>query len=77
MVLGSGSQTLHVTFTPTDTTNCPVKTTTVTEVVNPAVLTVTANNQTMYQGGTVPTLTDAIKASSTETPPAWWAGRPP
>ena len=28
--------------------------------VNKAVLTVTANNQTMYQGGTVPTLTDAI-----------------
>ena len=60
-VLNAGAnQTLSVTFTPTGSSNCTFSPATVPLTVNKAVLTVTANNQTMYQGGTVPTLTDAI-----------------
>jgi hypothetical protein len=59
-VLNAGTQTLHVTFTPTDTTDCPVETTTVQQVVNKDVLTVTANNLTKTYGSANPTLTDAI-----------------
>jgi len=59
-VLAAGTQTLHVTFTPTDTTDCPTVSTTVTEVVNSAVLTVTANNVNMTYGGPIPSFTDTI-----------------
>jgi len=59
-VLNSGAQTLSVTFTPTGSSNCTFTPATVPLTVNKDVLTVTAANQSMYQGGTVPTLTDAI-----------------
>jgi len=59
-VLGAGNHTLSVTFTPTDTTDCPVTTTTVSLTVNPAVLTVTAQNATKTYGSPNPTFTDTI-----------------
>ncbi|MGB8259588.1 MAG: MBG domain-containing protein, partial [Terracidiphilus sp.] len=59
-ILAAGTQTLKVTFTPTDSASCPVETTTVPLVVNPAVLTVTADNKTMPYGGPLPTFTDTI-----------------
>jgi len=56
-VLGAGSWMLSVTFTPSDTTQYTTATQAVTINVNPAVLTVTANNQVMNYGGGVPVLT--------------------
>jgi hypothetical protein len=58
-VLNAGSYTLSVTFTPTDSTDCPVESTTVPLTVNKAVITVTAANQSMNYGAPVPTLTDS------------------
>jgi choice-of-anchor A domain-containing protein len=59
--LPAGNDTLNVTFTPTTpTSSCPVQTTTVVQVVVPAVLTVTANNATMSYGGPIPAFTDSI-----------------
>jgi len=45
-ILNAGAQTLNVTFTPTNTANCPAETTTVSLNVTKAALTVTANNLT-------------------------------
>jgi hypothetical protein len=59
-VLKAGSQTLSVTFTPTDTTDYTTATKTVTLTVNKAVLTVTANNATRAFGAANPTFTDTI-----------------
>jgi probable HAF family extracellular repeat protein len=59
-VLPAGVQTLSVTFTPADTTDYTTATATVQLTVNPAVLTVTANNASMPYGGPIPTLTYAI-----------------
>jgi hypothetical protein len=59
-VLNAGSQTLSVTFTPTDLTDCPVTTTTVGLTVNPAVLTVTAQPASKTYGSANPTFTDVI-----------------
>jgi glucoamylase len=57
-VLSAGSaQTLEVTFTPTNTTDYTSATATTTIDVNPAPLTVTANDQTMVAGHAVPSLT--------------------
>ncbi|HKF50528.1 MAG TPA: MBG domain-containing protein [Terracidiphilus sp.] len=56
-VLGAGSQTLKVTFTPTDSTNYSTNTSTVTLIVNKALLTVNIDNQTMPYGGPLPTFT--------------------
>jgi hypothetical protein len=56
-VLSPGLHTLSVTFTPTDLTDYSTQTTTVPLMVNPATLTVTANNVNMAVGGAVPTLT--------------------
>jgi hypothetical protein len=53
-VLGAGSHLLDVTFTPTDSANYSVTTATVTLVVNPAPLTVTANDATMVYGAPLP-----------------------
>ena len=50
VVLGQGTQTLSVTFTPTDTTDYATVTKTVQIVVNQAVLTVTAASQTVTYG---------------------------
>ena len=44
-VEGAGTHTLSVTFTPTDTADCPTETTTVSLTVNPAVLTVPRRRQ--------------------------------
>ena len=49
-VLGAGTQTLSVTFTPTDTTDYATVTQTVTLTVGQAVLTVTATNGTRGYG---------------------------
>ena len=60
-VLWAGeSQTLWVVFTPDDSTDYTCAYATVTINVNPATLTVTADNQTMVHGGLVPTLTYTI-----------------
>ena len=60
-VLNAGTtNSLSVTFTPSGNINCIYAPATVTLPVNKDVLTVTANNQSMNYGGTVPTLTDAV-----------------
>jgi hypothetical protein len=56
-VLGAGTQTLKVQFTPNDTTHYTVANSSVSLVVNQAPLTVTANNATMIYGGTLPAFT--------------------
>ena len=53
-------QTLSVVFTPTNTTNYNITTTTVQITVNKAVLTVTANNAARTYGKANPTFTDTI-----------------
>jgi hypothetical protein len=57
--LGAGTQTLSVTFTPDPrySTNYTTATTTVTITVNPAVLTVTANNMSVKYNQPIPPLT--------------------
>jgi MBG domain (YGX type)/Chitobiase/beta-hexosaminidase C-terminal domain/FG-GAP-like repeat/Abnormal spindle-like microcephaly-assoc'd, ASPM-SPD-2-Hydin/NHL repeat len=59
-VLKAGSQTLSVTFTPTDTTDYTTATATATLTVNKATLTVMANNASRAYGAANPTLTDTI-----------------
>ncbi len=59
-VLGAGSQTLSVTFTPTDTTDYAPVTTTVSLTVNEATLTVRANNASRAYDTANPTFTDSI-----------------
>jgi len=59
-VLTAGSQTLSVTFTPTDVTDYTAPTKTVQLTVNKAPLSVTVNNQSMNYGATVPTLTGTL-----------------
>ncbi len=60
-VLDAGpDQTLSVVFTPNDTTDYTTASYSVEITVNPAVLTVTANNAEMTYGGTVPEFTDTI-----------------
>ena len=56
----AGVSTLSVTFTPTDTTAYSTVTSTVSLVVSPAVLTVSANNASMTYGGSVPALTSTV-----------------
>ncbi len=56
-VLAAGSQTLSVTFTPTDTTDYTTATQTVSLTVNKAVVTVTANNASRTYGTANPTFT--------------------
>lgn len=56
-VLNAGTQTLSVTFTPTDTVHYATQMATVQIVVNKAPLTVTANNATMAVGAALPTFT--------------------
>jgi predicted outer membrane repeat protein len=55
-ILGAGSQTLTVTFTPKDTTSYTTATSKVQLMVNTAPLAVTANNASMNYGGAVPVL---------------------
>jgi MBG domain (YGX type) len=59
-VLTAGTQTLKVTFTPTDTAEYNAATASVTLAVNPATLIVTANNASRVYGAANPTLTDTI-----------------
>jgi len=59
-VLSAGTQTLSITFTPTDTTDYTTATATVSLTVNKAPLTVTVNNQSMTYGSTVPSLTGTL-----------------
>ncbi len=59
-VLSAGSHTLSVTFTPTNTTDYAPQTATVTLVVDQAVLTVTAANQTIAYGTTAAPYTATI-----------------
>ena len=56
-VLGAGSQTLSVTFTPTNTTDYSAVTQTVSLLVNKATLTVTASSTTVAYGSAIPTIT--------------------
>ena len=59
-VLNAGTQTLNVTFTPTDTTNYTTATASVTLVVNKATLVVTANDASRTYGTANPTFTSTI-----------------
>jgi beta-glucanase (GH16 family) len=59
-VLGAGSQQLQVTFTPTDTTDYTTATASVTILVNPALLTVTAQSASRTYGAANPALSAAI-----------------
>ena len=59
-VLSAGPQTLTATFTPTDTTDYATVTVSRQLQVNPATLTVTANNASMVYGSTIPNFTDTI-----------------
>jgi uncharacterized repeat protein (TIGR03803 family) len=56
-VLGAGSQTLNVTFTPTDAVDYAVVTGTTTLTVTPAQLTITPANATRAYGSANPTFT--------------------
>src|SRR5262249_51228325 len=55
-VLAAGAQTLHLTFTPTDTKNYSSVTAAVTVTVSPATLTLTATNATATYGKALPAL---------------------
>lgn len=59
-VLNAGSQSLSVTFTPTDTANFTPATATVSLTVNKAVLTITADNTTKMVNTANPPLTYAV-----------------
>jgi hypothetical protein len=56
-VLTAGPHTLSVIFTPTDTTDYTTAMSTVTLIVNPAMLTVTANNASQLVGAANPAFT--------------------
>ena len=56
----TGSDTLSVTFTPTDTTDYSNQSATVTLLVNKVALAVTGNNASMTYGGSVPGLSASI-----------------
>ena len=56
----AGSQTLSVTFTPTDTTDYTTATDSVMFTVNTAPLTVTSNNVSIAFGQSIPTLTGTL-----------------
>ena len=55
-MLAAGTQTLSVTFTPTDTADYTTATQTVQLTVNQAPLTITANNKTKAYGAPLPIL---------------------
>lgn len=59
-VLAAGSQTLKVTFTPTDTTKYDSATASAALTVNKSTLTVTATNASRVYGAANPTLTDTL-----------------
>ena len=59
-VLNAGTQTLNVTFTPTDTTNYTTATASVSLVVNKAVLTVAPNAASRTYGAANPAFTSTI-----------------
>jgi hypothetical protein len=59
-VLGAGTHTLSVTFTPTDMTDYTTATASQTSIVNPAKLTVTATSTSMIYGKVLPTLTHTV-----------------
>jgi hypothetical protein len=59
-VLGAGTQTLSVTFTPTDTTDYTTATDSVLLTVDPASLTVTANPASKTYGAANPTFADTV-----------------
>jgi hypothetical protein len=59
-VLPAGSQTLSVTFTPTDQVDYVAVTANAPITVSPAVLTVTANNLSSPYGATLPALTSSV-----------------
>ena len=60
VIPAAGSQTLSVTFTPTNTTNYATATANVTLAVNKASLLVTANSPAIVYGAAVPSYTAAI-----------------
>ena len=59
-MLNAGTQTLNVTFTPTDTTNYTTATASVSLVVNKAVLTVAPNAASRTYGTANPAFTSTI-----------------
>lgn len=59
-ILGAGTQTLSVTFTPTDAADYQVSVSTVSLVVNPVALTITANAANRAYGAANPAFTGTI-----------------
>ncbi|WP_281175964.1 beta strand repeat-containing protein [Edaphobacter aggregans] len=60
----AGTDTLSVTFTPTDTVNYAATTSTVTITVGQGTLTVTANDATRHYGAPNPTFTGTVTGAS-------------
>lgn len=60
IVAGAGVQSELVTFTPTNTTEYTTVTTSINVTVNPAPLTVTANNTSIAAGAAIPAFTYTI-----------------
>jgi hypothetical protein len=75
-VLGAGSQTLSVTFTPTDTTDYGATSTTMALTVNKASLTVTANAASMNYGGALPTFSAGVTGFVNSDPSTVVSGTP-
>ncbi len=73
-VLGAGTQTLAVVFTPSDTTDYASTSATVQLTVNRANLTVTANNQTVTYGQSLPTFTVSYNGLTNNDGPASLGG---
>ena len=75
-VLAAGTQSLSVTFTPTDATDYTTATKTVSITVTKAVLTVTAANQTITYGSTVAPYTATITGYVNGDPSSVVTGTP-
>ncbi|MHB1558384.1 MAG: MBG domain-containing protein, partial [Isosphaeraceae bacterium] len=75
-VLDAGSQTLSVTFSPTDTADFSPVTATVTLQVNPATLTVTADPIAVSYGAPLPTLPYTITGFQAGDGPGVVSGTP-
>ena len=71
VVLNAGTQTLNVTFTPTDTTNYTTATANVSIVVNKAMITLTANDASRPSGIANPAFTSTFTGFVNGDTQAW------
>ena len=68
-VLDAGQHTLLVTFTPTDTTRHAIASASVTLTINPAKLTIRADDQMAIQSSTIFTGIDFVSVGNSNNPP--------